>query len=157
MKIIQGLIFLSGKKVHYENHQYSIMKRLLITSLFLFTLILSKAQSRIGYSLSEIKTEFPSSKYNIEFNELTDTSCIYTVKEVPVTIIYLFDHSDCTATFIIPQTSTTLKSYIEEYNNKYVKVSQNQWKVNLGNGICRIDLESPENDKLPFFLWTRQK
>jgi hypothetical protein len=131
------------------------MKILMLTLFLLSYPLKINAQSRIGSSLSEIKSEFPNSKFNIEYKVLTDTSSLYTVRDELITCIYLFAHSKCTSTFIIPQTSIVLKNYVEEYNSKYVIVSDKQWKAYLGNGICRIDMEFPKNGNLPFFLWTR--
>lgn len=133
------------------------MKYLISVAFVLYSFISNQAQSRIGSSFRAIKEEFPMSKFNIDFKELTDTSCVYAVKEQSVISIYLFDKLECTATFIIPQNSIILKSYLEDYNKRYVIISDKKWKAYLGNGICNIDLESPANGNLPFFLWTRAK
>ena len=99
------------------------MKYLISIVLVLNSFISIQSQSRIGSSFRAIKEEFPVSKFNIDFKVLTDTSCVYAVIELNVVSIYLFDKLECTATFIIPQNSISLKNYIEDYNKRYVILS----------------------------------
>ena len=114
---------------------------LLVTFITVFTII-SKAQSRIGYTPSQIKAEFYY--YTWSSGYTTDgTYYIYTTYTRGLLIHYFNSSMICYSTLLKPNTVGDLNYYVELYNKQYVIVSDKSWKAYLDNGsIVNISLKN---------------
>ena len=124
-------------------------------AILIFTLfsLFSYSQSRIGFSKTEIKSEFSHYDYT---SGITDDGTEYLqIKAVQSYNIYYFnDYGFCYAVAIFPRTQGDLNSFVQDYNSKYVIVSDSEWKayVNKG-GILSIKLFYDEDIQASFFIY----
>jgi len=135
------------------NFKYLQMKQFLLIIFFACTSIAAFTQSRIGFSASEIKTEFWERQYNLK--ESFDTSNRYyiAIKTKRANVAYVFDEKQfCTITYIFPLDQGALNFYVELYNSRYVVAGLNQWKMYSNGGVSEILLIYPESGGY-FFAW----
>ena len=130
------------------------MRRTLLTILFAIISVVVFGQVRLGYSASEIKSEFWESSYNQKSGYDDDGDYYISIKIENATVVYYFNSDKvCYLTFIIPDNQGALNFYVELYNKRYVVVSETKWKMYSENGIANIELLYPESGGY-FFRWT---
>jgi hypothetical protein len=129
------------------------MKKLIII-LFLLIGISSYSQTRLGYSYSQIKNEFSLYPCSTGINEW---GVFWLQVELDgCTVVYGFDDSYiCNSSIIIPDNQGMLNTYVQNYNNQYVIISQTEWNMYSSGGILRIQLFYTEDGGY-YFLWTRK-
>jgi hypothetical protein len=125
----------------------------IITILLLFQLTFNvNGQIRLNSNKSEIKSEFFESKYSLEEMNIDgiDAISIFTDR---ANILYMFNSNNvCKISILVPHTQGDLNYFVESYNNRYVILSDNEWKMYTENGIAEIKLLY-DADK-PAFRWT---
>lgn len=124
--------------------------KIFLAGLFLIVGFNSFSQARIGFTESQIRSEF----YYLSFEEGVTTEgfkYIYANYERG-TIAYYFDDTGlCILTRLIPFTQGDLNYLVESFNSKYVIISETQWKAYLKNGgIVNIYLVT-NSDGLTYF------
>ena len=122
---------------------------------FILTFLLfSKAvysQSRIGSYEKDIRSEFIKQKMETGFDD--NKNRYLSVEFTSITAIYYFaSNGKCIITFIIPDNQGSLNSMVENYNGKYVIVSDKKWKMYSDNGILDIELIFPNEGKAFFVI-----
>ena len=99
-----------------------------ILVLLMVLCLTSIAQSRLGSSISEIKSEFyelswdsyPSKNgYTIYRTYIRGNECLY----------YINERGYCDQFVLYPKTSGALNWYVETYNSRYVVVDNKHWKM----------------------------
>ena len=129
------------------------MKKLIVLVMLLFSFFSSISQVRLQYTAEEIKSEF---KGIFEVNEdyLDDGTYYITVWTAKSAVIHLFMNKSDQANrcVVIPYTKADLNYYVEQYNRKYVIVSDTQWKMYTENGLCNIWLDF-EGEMGAKFIW----
>ncbi len=107
--------------------------KIFLTGLFLIVGFNSFSQARIGFTESQIRSEF----YYLSFEEgVTNDGFkyIYTYGDRGA-IAYFFDEDGiCILTRYMPYTQGDLNYYVEIYNSRYVILSETHWKAYLKNG-----------------------
>jgi hypothetical protein len=101
-------------------------------------------QSRLGYSVNDIKKEF------------SDKSFALTSGYDSYNHYYLFNNASyCDKVLIIPDDNGKLNYFVEEYNKSYVIINNMEWKMYDEGGISSIRLVFPgDKGEKPFFVWT---
>jgi hypothetical protein len=132
-----------------------IMGRIFFVFVLMIPLQLN-AQSRIGYTYSDVKKEFPSLKY---VDTLPDGAKTYSLATEHANVTYIFNSKlICNATFIFPLTQGKLNEYVKLYNSNYVIISSKEWKAYIGSGVLDIKLEYLTNKETqvvnPYFYWS---
>ena len=125
---------------------------LLVTFITVFTII-SKAQSRIGYTPSQIKAEF---YYYTWSSGYTSDGAYYISANTTRGLIgyYFSTELICNSCILIPKTSGDLNYWVELYNTNYVIVSDKEWKAYLTNGsIVHIKLEHSADSGSYFYYY----
>lgn len=132
------------------------MKRTLLTILFAIATMVVFGQARLGSKVSEIKSEFYESNYNLKSGYANDGDYYITITTEKATVAYYFN-SDlvCYLTAIMPNNQGALNFYVELYNKQYVVVSATEWKMYSNNGIAKISLVYPDGGGY-YFLWSNQ-
>lgn len=116
------------------------MKQTILLSFFILFSILLFSQSRIGYTESEIRSEFYYCKFETGYLD-NGTKYIYTDDGNNASVAYFFTaNGNCNLTMIFPDSQNALNEYVQIYNNKFVKVSDTQWKAYLDETVLTIDL-----------------
>jgi hypothetical protein len=129
------------------------MKKLLTIILFL-SVISCYGQARIGYTLEEIKREFPDKE--VVYYEMTDGNyatiefytCIFTY--------HLNEHNRCYSCNLRPNNTKILHEYIEMFNSKYEIVGLNSW-ITLDRPKVKIVLCHDENWSYYYFNFKDNK
>lgn len=134
-----------------------IVKKILSICLFVVCAITMYAQSRLGYSVSEIRQEFSESKYNLKSNYDKNNNFYISISTETSSVVYYFNSNDkCIITFIVPDNQGSLNAYVESYNKQYVIVSPTQWKMYCSEGIAEIKLVYGDDGGY-YFIWNNQK
>ena len=120
------------------------MKYLII---FILSLSISYGQARLGYTFSEIKSEMGGS------SGYADGILYIKTSTSRADVVYVFDDYECIITMITPLTEGALHYYIEKYNNEYVILSKNKWRMYSNNSTVTIELRY-SNDKYKF-IWLK--
>ncbi len=110
------------------------------------------AQVRLGSSASDVNSEFSDSRYEKKSGYIDD---IYYIdfKADRATVTHIFDNSSVAVmVFVYPNDQGALNYYVEMYNEKYVAVSDKEWKMySKDGGIANISLIFDEDGY--FFRW----
>jgi len=120
------------------------MKYIIILILSLSSLY---GQARLGYTFSEINSEIAGS------SGYAETILYIKASTSRADVVYVFDDYECIITMIIPLTEGALHYYIEKYNNEYVILSKNKWRMYSNNSTATIELRY-SNDKYKF-IWLK--
>jgi hypothetical protein len=130
------------------------MRKTLFTFLLTIISIVAYSQARLGYTASEIKSEFWESRYKLTSGYTTDKSVYYiTIVTNRASVIYYFDTDKvCTLTIIAPDDQGALNYYVELYNRQYVIVSSTKWKMYTDNGFSNVELIYPDDGGY-YFTW----
>ncbi len=129
------------------------MKKILLCVIFLLPFF-GYSQAHLGISLTELKELHNDKTFKINF---TDDGTKYASAEMPFgEFSYYFGKEDgLTFRCIqIPDNMTALNAQVENYNKKYVIVSETSWKAYLdGGGIMKINLVYNEEYKAYYFTF----
>lgn len=129
------------------------MKKLIVLIMLLFSFFSSMSQVRLQYTAEEIKSEFKDI-FEVTEDYLTDGTYFITVWSPRAAVLHLFLNKSDKANrcVVVPYTSADLNYYVEQYNRKYVIVSDTHWKMYSESGLCNIwlDFESVQGAK---FIW----
>ena len=129
------------------------MKKILLTLFFMVMGITIFGQSRLGSTVSDIKSEFWEKKYDRKSGYTDNNQYYITIKTERANVIYYFDSNNvCNLTAIIPDNQGALNFYVQLYNERYVIVSSTKWKMYSNNGIADIELIYPEDGGY-YFIW----
>lgn len=109
------------------------MKNLILILALSLTTI-AQSQSRLGYSYSEILTEFKVKyDYTTGFSEELGKYLQFDMGTASLT--YYFNNDNyCYTVILLPTTKEDMHAYIEKYNNKFTIISDTEWKM-YGNGV----------------------
>lgn len=122
---------------------------------FLLLMLISMtvfSQARLNFSYDEIKEEFKDPIYDLTSNYDSDGDLYIAIFTSKTTTLYYFDENKyCVATYIFPDNEGILNYYVEQYNKKYVILSENKWRAYSNYGYVNIDLIFDEN--FTFFRW----
>jgi hypothetical protein len=126
---------------------------LILIPILFITISYSNAQSRLGYSFNEIKTEFKNPKYKTEAGLNDDNDPVIIIHNDLAVVFYYFNNNYiCNLTIILPKNDKALNVYVENYNNKYVVKSSTSWNAYIDDSILNIKLVYPEDGGY-FFTW----
>ena len=98
------------------------------------------SQIRLNSNKTEIKSEFSEDEYSLEEMKVDgiDAISIFTER---VNLLYMFNSEGiCKANILIPHMQGDLNYFVESFNNKYVIISDKEWKMYTDNGIAKIEL-----------------
>jgi hypothetical protein len=115
------------------------MKKLILTIVLFVISLTSFSQARVNFTESEIRKEFNKSKFETSYTE-SGIKFIYQLDENVATYYYFNKESVCYMCMMIPLKQGTLNYFVEDYNSKYVIVSDTEWKFYNKNGIMYISL-----------------
>lgn len=128
------------------------MKFLYTSLIVLLFSIAGLAQARLGSTQQEIKREFWEAKYKYSRDVTDDGIPFSTITTNFSVVIYYFDQDGiCTLTLILPDNQAYLNAYVENYNDRYVVVSNTEWKMYSKYGVCKIKLHFGEDAY--YFSW----
>lgn len=129
------------------------MKKILLSIVFLLP-FLGSAQAHLGISLTDLKELHNDKTFKIDY---TTDGVKYASADMPLgEFTYYFSKEDgLTFRCIqIPHNMTALNAQVENYNKKYVIVSETSWKAYLeGGGLMKINLVYDEEYKAYFFTY----
>lgn len=130
------------------------MKKLLFFIAFIVSVNIN-AQSRIGYTLSDIRAEFTKNNYKMKLTSNTSGSSTFEVHMEKCIVLYILNKDNvCFSSAIFPSNQGVLNWYVEQYNKKYVIVSSTSWKMYSEGGISKINLII--KDDFYYFVWTNE-
>lgn len=134
------------------------MRKIFYLLVFLFVSFVSTGQSRLGYSVEQIRTEFSDKEYGLTFdyNEEGIYFSYMNFKDIS-NVLYLFDQDRiCRITIIVPENKEILNTYVKLYNQDYVAKSSKEWIVYTDYGISNIELVM-DGDYPARFVWTEEE
>lgn len=119
------------------------MKPIFLFFTFLILSFTSFSQARIGFNSYVIKSDFYFWTFQSDYtNDGTNTYYIYTnTPERGMWAYYFNSEGICFLCKFFPNTQGDLNYYVENFNNKYVIVSDTEWKMYNNNGIMNIKLQ----------------
>ena len=129
------------------------MKKIISIIVLLSTIILTaNSQARMWSTADEIMTEFKEQNPLKETDEDGSKYIQIDFTGFAMFYYYLNDDNKCYECFIMPDDEGDLHGIIERYNNKYVVVSDTQWKFYSGISVCYIKLRETKTG-LAYFDW----
>ncbi len=128
---------------------------ILLIFLFFFSNLLF-SQARINWTEEQIKEDFFD--YDFEKYYTDDGYYIFTDNAYLSSIAYFFDeYGYCDMTIILPDNQQALNFYVQNYNNKYVTISDTEWKAYTDNGVLIIKLVFQDNNSPYFVIVAKQE
>lgn len=128
------------------------MKKLIL-ALLLFP-VLGSAQAKIGKTLEEIKELYPNKTFEIDY---ANDGTKYASAEMDYgTFTYYFEKNNGVAfrCIQIPTDLIALNAQVENYNSKYVILSESSWKAYLEGGfVMKINLEYDKEHNVYVFYY----
>lgn len=128
------------------------MKILYTILLLLLTYSFSNSQARLGSSFKEINSEF--SQYEKEFKKNGDISYLIVYMDDISSIYYFNEDQFCFKTIVMPGNEGLLHYFIEDYNSKFVVVSNSKWKFYTKGITVTCELIWDELEEVYYFLWS---
>lgn len=130
------------------------MKKLILFLIMILP-IFSNAQAHLGISEKEIRSNYPDNTFEIGY---TDDGQRY-IKTFMLygTFVYYFDKDSGLSNYCmqIVEEMPYLNGQVEDYNKKYVIISDTEWKAYLeGGSLMKIKLSYDEEYKLYVFKYT---
>lgn len=121
---------------------------------FFFIMILfnskSFSQSRLGYTESQIRSEFSEQVFSTSYTE-KGTKYIHFTNERLLAMYFFNEENICFLCSATPLNGGVLNYMVENFNKKYVIISDTSWKYYTENGlIIYIDLVET-NGTMSFF------
>ncbi len=135
------------------------MKKILFLSIILIFSFFykSSAQARLGSTKDVILKEFKDLEYKTElkskFYEGQEHWFIKVNFKLCVATYFLDKDDICIYTIIKPKSQGSLNYFVEDYNKKYVIVSDKKWRMYTKEGIAYIELVFGDNGNY-YFLWS---
>jgi hypothetical protein len=129
------------------------MKTILLFLVMLLPLV-STAQPMFGYSPSEIRQQHSdvSWSYNKWGNDKDKMVMQFQTDDLQYS--YFFNEDNISIyTFIAPLTQGMLQTMVELYNQRYVIVNKNEWRLYKDGSIYTAKLLMLENEQY-YFMWT---
>jgi hypothetical protein len=131
------------------------MRKLIITTICTIIATIAVAQSRLGSTQDQIRSEFWEKRHEMQSGYDKDGNAYTSIRTRNSTVFYYFNTAgDCTATFIIPDNQGALNFYVELYNSRYVIVSNRHWKMYSSSGIAEVKLIYLDNGHY-YFMWSK--
>jgi hypothetical protein len=128
-----------------------IMKKLILTAIILLS-FKAQSQSRLGFSYSEILTEFKAKyEYTTGYSEDLGKYLRFDMLTADVTY-YFHEDNTCYTVILIPDSEEDMHSYVEKYNSKYTIIDDANWKAYSNGSVVNIELLYAENGGY-FFLF----
>ena len=140
-------------KLHIFKLKFKRMKRLLFL-LFVFLPILGNTQAHLGATEKEIRDLHSDKIFEVDYTD--DGEKYISAFMIYGTFYYYFDKetglsNNCMQ---IVDEMVYLNGQVEVYNNKYVVVSDTEWKAYLeGGGVLKINLSYNEEHKVYVFYY----
>lgn len=126
------------------------MKKILLFTVIVFIFCIDlTAQARIGRTESQIRSEFYSKTFTL--STTTGGKAISWEDGTRSVDYILNDQGICYMCMVWPANQGILNFMVEDYNKKYVIVSDKDWKMYNENGILNISLVFLDNGKYFFF------
>jgi len=133
------------------------MKKIIIGLLIAIPL-LGKGQARLGYSIYEIKKDFPNNKFEYSANLTNKVYYLEWTEFASGIMFYAIDRETniCDECLLYPKNVGTMNALVEKYNNNYVIISSTEWNYYANNGeIIVIKLKHLDNIDHPnVFIFT---
>lgn len=126
------------------------MKNIILTLSLLILPLFSFSQARVHFTESQIKTEFGSKNIKTAYTN-KGVKYLYRQDETVVTYYYINDEGVCYMSMMVPLKQGALNYFVEDYNSKYVIVSDTEWKFYSKNGVMYITLI--DVDGTPAFMY----
>ena len=111
------------------------MKKFIVILIILFISITAFSQVRLGYSLNEIRKEFPATSELIYIK--TTPVVIITYPEVEV-FHYFNENYKCYQTNIVTSSQNIASEIMDLYNKIYIRTSQDTWKMYTNHNVSFI-------------------
>ena len=122
-----------------------------LTALLLIAFLSAKSQTRIGYTESQIRSEFYEKTFQTLYTQ-NGNKVIYW-RDYDKEVSYGFDNSGlCTVSMIQPFKQGLLNYYVEKFNKDYVIVDETHWKWYNNSSIVYIRLS--QEGSYSFFIFT---
>jgi hypothetical protein len=116
-------------------------KRILITALLFLGFNSLNGQTLLGKTVEEVKKEFQDKKYELESGYDDDNEFYITANtEQSVNTYYFKEDLKCYLIQLIPMDQGKLNSYVQDYNDICVIISDTKWKLYSDKGIINIEL-----------------
>ena len=126
--------------------------KIFLTGLFLIICLSGFSQARIGYTESQIRSEFSDNTFYEGVS--ADGYRYISTKSLRGIVVYYFDEDGfCDQTRMIPYTMADLNYLVQLYNAKYVIISDTHWKAYVqGGGILDIYLRTTSDGTSFFYI-----
>ena len=129
------------------------MKKFILSALFVVFSLTVFSQSRLGYTPQDILNEFPPSVFNTVTSYDSDGDYYIQIKFDRCFARYYFNaYQKCWLTLITPHTQGDLNWFVENYNKKYVILSNTHWQMYSNTGISDVRLEYTQDGGY-YFQW----
>lgn len=129
------------------------MKKILFIIVFSLFAFLTNAQSRLGYTESQIKSDFSNQTFKTNYTE-AGTRYIY-FDDGNILAMYFFDENGiCNLCSAYPLRTGVLNYMVEKFNKEYVIIDDTKWKYYTGNVIIYIQLVDVSG-KMTFIFMTK--
>jgi hypothetical protein len=125
------------------------MKKLLL--ILLASPLLSMAQSRIGYTEAEIRSEFSEFTFETRFRE-SGEKFIVTNMVLGVMYYYFDESGHCYSCYLLPK-KEKLHAIIEKYNRDFTIISDTRWKFYGADMIIDINMIFNQDFKSYVFVF----
>jgi hypothetical protein len=131
------------------------MKKLIFI-LILVLPFLGKAQAHLGVTLASIKELYPDKKFKVWSYNGDSSRCASTDMSYGNFTYYFGNDGLSFMCTLVPKSLTALNAQVENYNKKYVILSETSWKAYLEQGeIMKINLEYMKEQKENVFFYTK--
>jgi hypothetical protein len=128
------------------------MKKTILFMIALLVCTLSYSQSRVGYTLDEIKKEFKYG-YQLEQSYTNDGELFVMTKKDHLTSFYYFnDDKICYVTFLVFESAAAINGHAEFLNNNFTIMNSKSWRHYGPYGILEVELVTSEG--LMLFRYT---
>lgn len=114
----------------------------------------SEAQSRIGVAETRIRQDFKDKTFESGYTKDNDYYISFDYEYGG--FVYYFDEEKvCTHCMLIPYNLKIVNKLVNDFNQKYVPVSDTKWKAYIEGGLIYINLNWFNGSELPVFGYTR--
>ncbi len=138
------------------------MKKLILFIGLIFSFNLVFSQVRMGYTVSQIKSDL-GYDLTYEFKSFIVDGATYYYLSFATDNAWVFHYFasneyDAKAIMakVVPDDQGALNLYVETYNKKYVIVSSKEWKAYIGTAIYTIKLRYDDEDNYSYFIWSEE-
>lgn len=129
------------------------MKKLITIIVLLSTIVLTaKAQVRMWATADEIMTEFKDQNPSKGTEDDGTEYISINFPDYAMFYYYLNEDDVCYRCFVMPEDVGDLHAIVERYDNRYVIVSDTQWKFYSGINVSYIKLRETKTG-VTYFEW----